>query len=151
MKSIVVYYSKSGNTQKIAQAVATGMGALAKKIEEVKPGELAAYDVMAFGSPVHNGAPDKVVSDFISQLPDLKGKKAAFFCTKSLSGDKSATASVQKTLEAKGAVFLGGFCAIGWSRFFANFGPRIIHRGHPNVKELSAAEAFGRGLMAKKS
>jgi len=149
LKSAVIYYSKSGNTQKIAEAIATGMGTKAKRLGEVKPKELATYDIICLGGPVHYGQPDKVVSNFIKNLPELKGKKVGLFCTKSISGDKPAIAAMRKEVEDKGMVFAGSFCAIGQSRFFANFGPRIFHRGHPNIKELSMAEEFGRSLLSK--
>ena len=146
MKSIVVYYSKSGNTEKIAQAIAAGLGTTAKKLDEVNPRELTGYDVIGIGSAVHRGAPDKSVLDFIQKMPELKGKKAALFCTKSIAGDKTTIAAMRKGVEAKGMIFAGSYCAVGLSRFFADFGPRIVHRGHPTKEELAKAEEFGRSL-----
>ncbi len=149
MKSVVIYFSKSGNTEKIAIAIAKGLGTKAQKLDDVKPGELTTCDIICIGTPVHAGQPNKAVSAFIAKMPELKGKKAGLFCTKSMFGDKSAVASMRKGLEAKGMVFGGSYCAIGFSRFIGDFGPRIFHRGHPTKEELSKAEEFGRGLLAK--
>jgi hypothetical protein len=82
-------------------------------------------------------------------MPDLTGKKAGLFCTKSMFGDKPAIASMRKGIEAKGMVFAGSYCAVGLSRFIGDFGPRIFHRGHPSKEELAKAEEFGRGLLVK--
>ena len=148
MKSLVVYYSKSGNTEKVARAIATGLGTQAKSIKEVTPAELKNYDLICFGTPVHRASPSEEITGFISQLPDLSGKKAAVFCTKSIAGDKPTLAALSKALEAKGMVVLGSFYAVGLSRFFADFGPRIFHRGHPSPVELAGAEEFGRNHIA---
>ncbi len=147
MNSIVIYYSQSGNTEKIAQAVAVGLGTKASKMADVNLETLKNYDVIVIGSPVHGGAPNRKVATFISQMPVLAGKKAALFCTKSMFGDKSAIAAMRKGVEAKGMIFTGSYCAIGFSRFIGDFGPRIFHRGHPSQEELVKAEGFGRGLI----
>ena len=149
MSSIVLYYSETGNTQKVAQAIATGLGVKAENIEEINPLDLSRYDLICIGTPVQGGAPAKKVSAFIEQLPAMKGKNTAVFCTMHLFGNKSTIRRLEKSLEGKGLVFLGSFTAYGWSRLVANFGPRIFLRGRPNQQELAAAEAFGRELQAK--
>ena len=149
MKSIVIYYSQSGNTEKIAQAVAAGLGIKASKLEDINPDTLKNYDLIIIGSPVHGGAPNKKVTKFISQMPNMPGKKGALFCTKSIAGDKPAIATMRKGIEAKGMRFAGSYCAVGLSRFIGDFGPRIFHRGHPSKEELVKAEEFGRGLIER--
>ena len=56
MKSAVVYWSGTGNTEAMAQAVAEGMTAAGAEAvlltpAEVQPGDLNAYDAIAFGCP----------------------------------------------------------------------------------------------------
>jgi flavodoxin len=149
MKSVVVYYSESGNTRKVAQAIATGLGSEAKSITEIEPEELSAFGLICIGTPVHNSAPDKKIVSFISQMPDMSGKKAAVFFTHHLSGDKKAGRVLKKELEVRGMEYLGSFTARGRSRLIANFGPRIFMRDRPNRAELAAAEEFGRKLAIK--
>ncbi len=100
---------------------------------------------------MHGSQPNKAVTDLILRMPRLDGKYCAAFCTKSLFGDRSTLAAMSRYLDAKGAKYLGGFCAIGWSRFIGNFGPRIFHRGHPSAAELERAREFGAALRAKAS
>jgi len=149
MKSLVVFYSESGNTQKLAQAVATGLGTQSMRIEDIETRKVSDYDLICIGTPVQGAAPARKVLDFISQMPLMSGKKVAFFCTMHMFGDKKAIQISKKMLEARGMVFLGGFTALGWSRLIANFGPRIFNRGRPNRDELARAEEFGRSLLAK--
>jgi flavodoxin len=149
MNALVVYYSKSGNTEKLAFAVGTGIGVKPRRIEEITPSGISGYDLIVFGSPVHGSKPAAPMMDFISRLPRMDGKKAAVFCTKSLFGDKTTLAAMQQALEAKGMKVLGGIYAIGWSRFVGNFGPRIFHRGHPSAEELKRAEEWGKAVAAK--
>jgi flavodoxin len=146
MKSLVIYYSESGNTQKVAQAIAAGLGSEARSLTEAEPDKLSAFDLICIGTPVHNSAPDKRILSFISQMPDMSGKKAAVFFTHHLSGDREAGLVLKRELEARGMEYLGSFTARGHSRLIANFGPRIFMRGRPNQAELAAAEEFGRKL-----
>jgi flavodoxin len=81
MNAVVVYYSESGNTQKVAQAIAAGLGSQARSITEAEPDSLSAFDLICIGTPVHNSAPDKRIVSFIAQMPDMSGKKAAVFFT----------------------------------------------------------------------
>jgi flavodoxin I len=149
VKSIVIYYSETGNTQQVAQAVAAGLKTQVKKIEEINAQELTGYDLICIGTPVQGGAPAPKVAAFISRMPATAGKKAAVFCTMHMFGDKKAIQRMEKALENKGMLFVGSFTALGWSRLVANFGPRIFNRGRPSRNELARAEEFGRDLQAK--
>jgi len=149
MQALVVYYSETGNTETLAKAVASGLGTQARKVDEVTPGELKGYDLICLGTPVQGSAPARKVMDYISQWPNMSGKKAAVFCTMHMFGDKKVIQALKKTLEARGMIFLGGYSALGWSRLVANFGPRIFNRGRPNRDELARAEEFGRNLLVK--
>ena len=149
MKVLVAYHSESGNTQKLALAIAAGLGTRAVSIDALESQALQGYDLICIGTPVQYGAPTKKVRDFISGLPIMSGKKAAAFCTMHMFGDKKTLQTLKGLLEAKGMVFLGGVSARGWSRLIGNVGPRVFNRGRPNREELARAEEFGRKLLAK--
>ena len=56
MKTAVVYWSGTGNTEAMAKAVADGMTAAGAEAvlltpDKVQPGDLNAYDAIAFGCP----------------------------------------------------------------------------------------------------
>lgn len=149
MKALVVYHSESGNTQKVAEAIASGLGTRAVSIEAVEAQELRGYDLICIGTPVNYCAPTKKVRDFIARMPSMSGKRGAAFCTMHMFGDRKTIQTLKDLLEAKGMVFLGGLSAQGWSRLIGNFGPRVFNRGRPNREELDRAELFGRNLLAK--
>lgn len=145
MKSLVVYYSKSGNTEKVARAVARGLEAELKKTEEV--GDVFSYELICIGTPVHALAPAKPIKKFLKELPDLPGKKGAGFCTMHAFGDKRTLRIIKEKLEVKGIKFLNGFSCRGTSSIFGDIGPKIFNKGKPNEEDLKRAEDFGRKLL----
>ncbi len=87
MKSLVVYFSKFGNTQLVAEAIA-GELAAAGPVETIPAGELAAVhleeaDLVVMGSPTHNMNLPKTVRPILARLPkkSLRGKQVAAFDT----------------------------------------------------------------------
>jgi menaquinone-dependent protoporphyrinogen IX oxidase len=57
MKSIVVYFSQTGNTEKIANAVQAGVEQMAghcdiARIKDANPKRLYEYDLIGIGSPL---------------------------------------------------------------------------------------------------
>ncbi|MDR2528547.1 MAG: flavodoxin [Synergistaceae bacterium] len=83
----IVYWSGTGNTEKMAELIekgAVGKGASVerKRVGDVKATELAAYDVVALGSPSMGS---EVIEEtemepfFMELLPSLGGKKIGIF------------------------------------------------------------------------
>ncbi|MEE8631851.1 MAG: flavodoxin domain-containing protein, partial [Candidatus Bathyarchaeia archaeon] len=58
VKALVVYYSETGNTEKVAQAIAEEASRShqvhLKKVSEVTAGSLTNYDLVFLGSACHN-------------------------------------------------------------------------------------------------
>jgi flavorubredoxin len=81
MKIVVIYDSKSGNTEKMAQAIADGASELAD-VERKKIGEpfpltiMADADGVIFGSPVYYADISNDMKDFLFHVEDyIKSKK----------------------------------------------------------------------------
>ena len=57
MKILITYFSQTGNTQQIAEAIHQELleshEVNLKKIEEAKPDALEGYDLVFVGSPIH--------------------------------------------------------------------------------------------------
>ena len=93
MKILVIYDSKTGNTQKMAEAIAegakeAGAEATVRKIGEPFPLTLLAnYDGVAFGSPTRYADVTNDMKDFLAHIEDyvklgkmkMKGRKAGIF------------------------------------------------------------------------
>ena len=87
MKSAVVYWSGTGNTEAMAQDVAEGMTAAGAEVvlltpDQVQPGDLNTYGAIAFGCPAM-GAEQLEESEFEPMFAalegSLNGKKIALF------------------------------------------------------------------------
>ena len=72
----VIYYSNTGNTKKVAEAIATELGITA---EHVKAKESLAKDSFLFlGSGCYVGKPGGIMQEFIKGN-DFKGRQVALF------------------------------------------------------------------------
>lgn len=156
MKVLVTYYSQTGNTEKVAKAIYGAIGG-AKDIyplAEVK--DIAGYDIIFVGFPVHAHSIPIPVADFIKKLPS--GQKVAFFTTHgSLRGGELARTAIEHAVSiASRLEVLGTFGCQG------KVDPKVIamleespeHRtwaevargavGHPDEADLEDARHFAK-------
>ena len=104
-KVLIVYFSLSGNTEKMAQYVAEGVRisgreVVIKKVSEVKSKDaLDGYDGYIFGSPTyHRDMADPMKTFlFLAKRANLQGKLAGAFGSYTHSGD--APAMILETME----------------------------------------------------
>ncbi|HNT77014.1 MAG TPA: hypothetical protein PKH77_18545 [Anaerolineae bacterium] len=84
MKALVVYDSVFGNTEKVAQAIGTALGAQTLRVGDVKPEHLTGLDTLIVGSPTQAFQPLKPVKTWLNAMPagTLKGVKVAAFDTR---------------------------------------------------------------------
>ena len=85
MKVLVTYLSQSGNTEKIAKAIweeaSQANEADLKKLEDITPGDVAGYDFIFIGSPLHSGSLAAPVKECLGVLQASSGQKMAGFIT----------------------------------------------------------------------
>ena len=104
-KVLIVYFSLTGNTEKMAQYIAEGVRisgreAVIKKVSEVKSKDaLEGYDGYIFGSPTyHRDMADPIKTFlFLAKQANLEGKLAGAFGSYTHSGD--APAMILETME----------------------------------------------------
>jgi flavodoxin len=84
MKSLVVYDSNFGNTQKIAEVIAKGVDAKALSIKNIQASELTGLDLLIVGSPIIAWKPSPRMISFLAGLTagQLKGTKVTTFDTR---------------------------------------------------------------------
>jgi flavodoxin len=88
MKSLVVYDSQFGNTQKIAEAIADQLAksgrAYAIHVDEVQPGDLRGINLLVVGSPTQQLSATAPVKYWLNKMPpgSLAGVRAAAFDTR---------------------------------------------------------------------
>jgi len=91
MKTLIVYDSVYGNTEKIAGAMAEAITASGEvkvlRAGEANPSELESLDLLIVGSPTHGGRPMPAVQDFLNKVTQqsLEGIKVAAFDTRAMS------------------------------------------------------------------
>jgi hypothetical protein len=100
MDAIIVYWSKTGNTEKVALAIQEGLkeaavDVLLKRVEDVGEVDFYAYDLVCIGFPSYQWRPPKPMDDFFNRkfgahrsqghvkvgAPKVVGKNALIFCT----------------------------------------------------------------------
>ncbi len=85
MNVLVTYFSQSGNTEKIANAIceeaAKASDADLKKLEELTPDMVAEYDCIFIGSPLHSGSLAAPVKECLGVLKETSGQQLAGFIT----------------------------------------------------------------------
>jgi flavodoxin len=84
MKSLVVFDSLYGNTQKVAQTIAQALNSQTSSLDAVSPAELSHLTLLIVGSPVHGGHPSPKMQSWLKSIPkgSLKGVKVAAFDTR---------------------------------------------------------------------
>ncbi len=82
MKALVVYDSVSGNTEKVAEAIASGIAGGTRAVRANAPDarDLAQVALLVIGSPTQGGRATENVRSFVANLPAVPGgmKVAAF-------------------------------------------------------------------------
>ncbi len=85
MRIIVAYYSETGNTEKVAQAIhdeaADGHDVRLCKISEITADDLRDYELVFLGAPCHGSDLAPPVRKFLKAAPKSPGFKLAGFFT----------------------------------------------------------------------
>ena len=134
MKAAIRYYSRGGNTKKLAEAIAAAIGVEAMTTDAPLTEDV---DVLFLGSSVYAFGVDESVSRFIEGI-DVKVGKVVNFSTAALV--KSTYRQVGKLLAAKGIPFAGEEFACRGS--FA-----MMHKGKPDADDCRAAAAFAKKML----
>ena len=177
-KIAVIYWSGTGNTQAMAEAVAEGAknaGAQADlfSVSDTSADAAAAYDKLALGCPAMGAEvlEESEFEPFFTELEGrLSGKKVALFGTAGFGGDPDyfnmLLENVKKLLPSD-AVYLGGWMCQGRmpgsvrARFAAQLeqdpenanAKRMLENfdralSHPDEADLAAAAFFSNGKLA---
>jgi len=138
MKVAVVYHSVTGNTKKIAEAMAEALGCTAQAVKEYPLDE--STDLLFIGGAVYGGKLDAVLDSFLQALTPEKAKRAVLFstCVK----EAKALGLMKERLEKQGiTVHQDSFSCKGKFLF--------LNLRHPKIAELEDAKAFAKSVTAE--
>jgi flavodoxin len=102
MKSCVLYFSRTGNTKRLAEAIADMIKASLFDIASSEPSIVENYDLLLIGTPVEGASPAKEARAFVRSLPNADGKEVILFCTHRIFGNKRTLKALKKELDGKG-------------------------------------------------
>ncbi|MBQ8827629.1 MAG: flavodoxin [Clostridia bacterium] len=136
----VRYYTRSGNTQKLAEAIAAAVGATAENIE-IPLKEKA--DILFLGCSYYAFDVDEAVKKFVLENKEKIGK---IFCFGTSAMMKSTRKPMKKVADEAG-VYLAS------DEFHCRGSFWKVHKGRPNEADLKSAAEFAKkvlkGLEAK--
>lgn len=144
---LVAFYSRTGNTQAMAEAVAEGAAEVDGVSVDLRPcsefdvDELPAYDGIILGSPVYYGTlaaeMKKLIDDSVKFHGKLSGKVGGAFATAGVLGGGVET-TVTDILHC---LLVHGMVVQGEARG-AHYGPTVI--GKPDDKGLKTCRDYGK-------
>ena len=135
MKFAVRYYTKTGNTKRLAQAVAEALGVEALPISEPVS---EAVDVLFLGNSYYAFSIDPEVRSFIRSLDKTNVGKIVNF------GSAAMLNSTYKKVKAE-ADKVG--IPMEETEFHCRGEFKGIHKGRPNDDDMKAAAEFAKGFL----
>lgn len=155
MKIAIVYYSKTGNTKKVAELIAEGANIVGNvevkcmSIEDVDTEFLMEAKTIIFGSPTITGSFSWQIKQWLDTVRTVKfgGKLGAVFATANYVGGGAEVAELAMISEllVKGMLVYSSGVAEGQP--FIHYGPVCIQEGDEGQKER--AKIFGERIAKK--
>jgi flavodoxin/NAD-dependent dihydropyrimidine dehydrogenase PreA subunit len=146
MKALIIHFSQTGNTRRIAECIHQGIldagGACdLQSMRDVETGIVSHYDLVGIGAPVFYYKEPFNVMDFITALPDLDGQPWLVFCTHgNVIGNFFP--SITEELRKRGAQIIGYHNT--YADITVTFYPKHSYTsGHPDIHDLESAKSFG--------
>ncbi len=135
MKIAIRYYTKTGNTKKLAEAISQVVNVEAKTVDEPLTEDV---DVLFLGSAVYAAGIDGKVKEFIKNI-DVNVGEVVNFSSAALI--ESTYSQVKKEVEAKGI-------KMSENEFHCRGAFKFVHRGRPNENDLKDVQEFAKGIIA---
>jgi flavodoxin len=104
MRACVLFISRTGNTQRLAEAISELLKAPIFNLASAPdPFIVEDFDLLVIGTPVMGLGPVPEVSSFVKRLPNGVGKKTILFCTYAIKAGGTLKI-LEKELAKKGYV-----------------------------------------------
>jgi len=145
MKVLIVYDSRSGNTEKMAHAVSEGVSeegldVEVKRVEEASVDELPGMDGLILGSPVYYGLPTAKIKAFIDDSVKYHGKLDGKVGGAFASSGGTHTGAETTVMALNEALFIHGMVIQGTSGS-NHYGAASV--GAPDDKDIENCRKLG--------
>ena len=134
MKIAIRYYTKTGNTKKLAEAISQVVDAEAKTVDEPLTEDV---DILFLGSAVYAAGIDSKIKEFIKGI-DVNVGEVVNFSSAALI--ESTYKQVKKEVEARGL-------KMSEREFHCRGAFKLVHRGRPNEEDLKNVQEFAKGII----
>ncbi|TFF88361.1 MAG: hypothetical protein EU548_08970 [Promethearchaeota archaeon] len=170
MKFLIIYFSQTGNTKKIGEAIRDALGkedVTLKAIEDLKPEKLSNFDVVFLGSGIYASRVSFKLIELLKNANQIP-KKFVYFCTHaSLELYQKPFNKVDRILKKHNSEVLGSFDCVGENlgipekkqkEMLDNLPPeerekalkaREMIKGHPNKEDLQNVQQFVANILKK--
>lgn len=133
MKIAIRYYSKSGNTKKLAEQIGS---TLKVEVQDVSSPLTEDVDILFLGSSVYAAGVDNEVKNFIENINVSVGKVVNFSTAALI---PSTYNQVKKLVEQKRIT-------MAEEEFHCRGSFMMMHRGRPNAADLKEISTFARKI-----
>lgn len=135
MNIAIRYHSRTGNTRKLAEAIAQAVGVRAETLDVPLEG---GVDVLFLGSAVYAAGVDESVKTFIQGLDPSRVKNVVNFSTAALL--PSTYGQVSKLLAEQGI-------PLDAREFRCRGKFSFAHKNRPNAEDLAAVQQFAKQFL----
>ncbi len=144
---LIVYYSRSGNTEKMAGVVAEGVGSVKgidvelRKVADTTPEDMLAADAVIMGSPVYYGTMaaelKKLIDESVKFHRKMNGKVGGAFASSGLEhgGGETTILDIFKAMLVHGMIVQG-------DPVDDHYGPVAV--GAPDERSVKSCKKMGR-------
>lgn len=154
MKSLVVVQSIHHlNTRQVGEVIGHVLDADVRSPDSLSPDELAAYDLIGFGSGIYFATFHFSLTGLIKRAKAAYPRQRVFiFSTSGLPFlSRLYHYPLKKRLARAGFDVVGEFHCRGHDSFGPLWFLGGLNRHHPNEHDLAQAEAFAKGLLTSES
>ena len=149
-RALVCYYSRTGNTKKMAVRMADvlrdeGLDVDLKKVEDISPPDLLEYHCLVFGSPTYYGSMasevKKLFDDSVKFHGKLRGKVGGAFSSSANvgGGNETTILDILKAFLIHGMVLQGVYRG-------DHYGP--VGVGRPDKRALESCDEYAKNLAS---
>ena len=135
MNIAIRYYTKTGNTKKLAEALSEAVGVEALTVDSPLTDDV---DILFLGSAVYAAGVDSEIKKFIESINVNVGKIVNF----------SSAALIESTYKQVKKIAEDNNITMAEEEFHCRGAFKFVHRGHPNDEDVKNLVEFAKKIVS---